>query len=331
MNIYHFEANEEDTTLIGGQGQCVAEALSPETAAQYADAEIISVFVGSNVNKEVFDAMPDLKLVVTRSTGFDHIDCSYAASRNVAVANVPAYGSRTVAEFAMTLILGLSRKAFQANYHIKTGQAFDYAGFEGFNLQGKTLGVIGTGKIGQEIIKISKGFEMNVLAFDAFPNENASKELGFKYTTLEDLQANSDVVTLHVPYNKDTHHLINTENVTKFKQGSILVNTSRGEVIDTTALLTGLEQGIFSGVGLDVLEGEHELKDEMQLTLTGGNTHQDQLKVLLEDHILMDHPKVIITPHMAFFTKEAKAEIVRVTLDNIESFQTGSPKNIVKI
>lgn len=330
MNIYHFEVSPEDQILLKDQGQTTSEVLNTDNVNQYQNAEIISVFVGSSITKEVVDALPNLKLIAARSTGFDHIDCQYAQSKNITVVNVPAYGSRTVAEFAFALILGLSRKIFQANFRIKTEQDFDYDGFGGFNLQGKTLGIVGTGRIGQEVAKLSKGFEVNILAFDAFPNTEVAKQLGFKYVSLNELLEQSDIVTLHVPYNKDTHHLINNENINNIKKGAILVNTSRGEVIDTAAILHGVESGLLSGVGLDVLEGEHELKDEMKLLAKNDNMHKEQIKTLLEDHVLMGLPQVIITPHMAFYTQEAKAEIVRITLENIAAFIAGEPKNIIK-
>jgi D-lactate dehydrogenase len=330
MKVYHFEVNEEDSALLGGQGKLFGDKLDIELAAKNSDAETVTVFVNSILDAAVIDALPNLKLIVTRSTGFDHIDVKYAQSKGIAVSYIPSYGSRTVAEFTFALILSLSRKTVLANFHMRTQENFNYDGFEGFNLQGKTLGIIGTGRIGQEVAKIARGFEMDVLAYDPFPNEEAAEKLGFKYLAMPELLGQSDIVTLHVPYMQETHHLINLENIVQFKKGSILINTSRGEVADTTAILQGLDNNILSAAGLDVLEGEHDLKDEMQLLEKENNIHKEQLKTLLEDHILMQHPQVLITPHMAFYTKEAKAEIARITLENIASFIEGEPKNLIK-
>ena len=297
------------------------------TTAQ--DAQVIGVFVNSEVRQTHIDQLPNLKLIVTLSTGFDHIDWQYAQTKNIPVCSVPAYGSRTVAEFTFALMLGLSRKAMAAYRQLKDSHDFSISNFEGFNLQGKTLGIVGTGKIGQNVAKIAKGFEMNILGFDAFPNQKAADELGFKYLPLEELLAQSDIVTLHVPYNKDTHHLINQQNISKFKPGALLINTSRGEVAQTEAILEGIKNNILAGVGIDVIEGERQLIDEWAI-LSPDSGNEERLKMLLEDRVLIDQPQVIYTPHIAFFTKEAKHEIMKVTVENITGFLQGSPQNTVK-
>lgn len=336
MNIIHFEITEEDRQLLESatstdsqeiSAHYIEDALTSETTSKAADATVITVFVNSVVDKAVIDALPELKLLVTRSTGFDHIDVAYAQSKGITVCNVPSYGSRTVAEFTFALMLGLSRKVFQAVEQVKLKNDWDTSHFEGFNLQGKTLGIIGTGRIGLNVAQIAKGFDMQIIAHDAFPNEKKAQEIGFQYMSMDELLASSDIVTLHVPSSKDTYHLINTTNITSFKKGSLLINTSRGEVIDPEAILLGLQQGILSGVGLDVLDGEHELKEEVML----GAIHQDKMKVLLEDHILMNHPNVIITPHIAFNAREARHDIISTTVQNINSFLSGKPENVVTL
>lgn len=336
MNIIHFEINEEDKNLLTNLAAGVANIeqaaylenkLEASNANLALEAEAITIFLGSTITKEVLDMLPKLKLLVTRSTGFDHIDVQYANSKGITVCNIPAYGSRTVAEYAFALMLGLSRKTFQANFQIKTGHPFSYEGFEGFNLQGKTLGVIGTGKIGIEVIKIAKGFDMHIIAFDLYPNQQKATELDFTYTELAKVLEASDIITLHIPYTKETHHLINSDTIKQIKKGALLINTSRGEIIETEAILLGVREKILSGVGLDVLEGEHELKDEMQIL--SNTAHQDKIKTLLEDHMLMNLPEVIVTPHMAFFTREAKQEIIKITLENITAFAQGKSQNVV--
>lgn len=337
MKIFFYETNAEDQKVLAGllaplpdfEAEYIGEKLSAENLR--ADAEVISVFVGSEVRREQIDAMPKLKFIAARSTGFDHIDVAYAKQKGIGVANVPAYGSRTVAEFAFTLLLALSRRLYVAADQIKEGKGFDYQAFEGFNLQGKTLGIVGTGRIGLNVAQIAKGFDMQILGFDPHPNEEKAKTYGIKYLTLDELLANSDVITLHVPYMKETHHLINKDNIKKIKKGALVINTARGEVIDTEALLMALKEGIVGGAGLDVLEGERMLKDETTLIAHSDPKHPslDDLKTLIEDHALINMPNVIITPHIAFYTKEAKEEILKITVENIDGFKQGQIKNLV--
>ncbi len=334
MKIIHFESNPADRVLLETSefpAEFIDSNLNIDTAAQARDAEIVTVFVNSVVDRPILDALPNLKLLVTRSTGFDHIDMPYAQSKGITVCNVPAYGSRTVAEFAFALMLTLSRKTFHATEQVKLKNDWDMSKFEGFNLQGKTLGIVGTGRIGINVAQIAKGFEMNIIAQDAFPNQEKAQQYGFAYAAnLEDLLGQSDVVTLHVPATPDTHHLINQTNIGQFKKGAILINTARGDVVDPEAVLAGLKQGILSGVGLDVIDGEHELKEEAEL-MSGNKLSYEKLKTILDDHLLIDHPQAIITPHIAFNTAEARAEIISATLGNIGSFAAGNPTNVVKV
>lgn len=337
MKVIFYETNEEDTQGLADilkaypdiQAEYLADKLSADNLQP--DAEAISVFVGSEVKKDVIDALPNLKLITTRSTGFDHVDTAYAKTKNIPVCNVPAYGSRTVAEFAFTLILTLSRKLFVAADQIKEGKGFDYQAFEGFNLQGKTIGIVGTGRIGLNAAQIAKGFDMQILGFDPHPNEQKAKEYGIKYVGLDDLLEQSDVITLHVPYMPATHHLINKDNIKKTKKGALLINTARGEVVDTEALLLALKDGTIAGAGLDVLEGERMLKDEATLIAHADPNHPslNELKTLIENHALINMPNVIITPHIAFYTKEAKHEILKITVENLVGFQQGQIKNQV--
>ena len=177
------------------------------------DAEILSVFVGSQITVEALDRFPKLKLIATRSTGFDHIDIEEAKKRGILVSTVPEYGSRTVAEFAFALLLAISRKIFPAYDQILRKGSFSKEGLRGFDLAGKTLGVIGVGKIGKNIIKIAQGFDMTVVAFDRHPEAEYATKTGFEYLALEDLLAVSDIISLHLPYNSETHHLINKNNI----------------------------------------------------------------------------------------------------------------------
>lgn len=325
---------ERTGALKGFQADMACEKLSAATARLAAGAEIVSVFVNSVVDKAVIDALAagGTRLIVTRSTGFDHIDCAYATSRGIAVANVPAYGSRTVAEYAFALILGLSRKTFEAVHRVKNEAEFDVYGLMGFDLQGKTIGVVGTGRIGQNAAMIARGFGMEVIAYDLFQNADAAAKIGFSYVSLDELLSRSDVITLHVPFTPETKHLINTANIRRAKRGAILVNTARGEVCDTEALLMGVNEGILSGVGLDVVEGERRLRDDaahLFTRLEDEALHPDQRKRLHEYRELMKKPNVYLTPHIAYYSAEAQREIVKTTIEDIAAFIARAPKNVV--
>ncbi|MCX6703042.1 MAG: hydroxyacid dehydrogenase [Candidatus Wolfebacteria bacterium] len=295
------------------------EKLNKDSLPQTRDFDAVSVFVGSKLDAETIGQFPNLKLITTRSTGFDHIDLAATKEKGIKIGYVPGYGDNTVAEYAFGLMLSLSRKIFEGADRLKETGSFNFDGLRGFDLMGKTIGVIGTGRIGKYAIKIAKGFGMNIVAFDAFPNEGLAKEMDFKYLPLEELLGTSDVITLHVPYLPATHHLINSQNIGKIKKGALLINTSRGAVIETDALVKALNDGILSGAGLDVLEEEGILQEERQIIL-GGHLEEHNLKTVLEDHVLIDMPNVLITPHNAFNTKEAIQRILDADIENVKSF-----------
>ena len=295
------------------------EKLNKDNLPQERNFDIISVFVGSNIDKEVINAFLNLKLITTRSTGFDHIDVAFAKEKNIPIAYVPGYGDNTVAEFAFGLILNLSRKIYTGFDQIRETGSFSLEGLRGFDLNGKIIGIVGTGRIGRHMVKIAKGFGMKVIAFDAKPDENFAKEMSFQYLSLDDVLAQSDIISLHVPYMKETHHLINSQNISKIKKGALLINTSRGAVVETEALIRGLNEKILGGVGLDVLEEEGAIQDEKSLILYGRPEEHD-LKTLIQNHVLIDMPNVIITPHNAFNTQEALQRILDTDLENIKNF-----------
>ncbi|HBE90184.1 MAG: hypothetical protein A3E37_03390 [Candidatus Andersenbacteria bacterium RIFCSPHIGHO2_12_FULL_46_9] len=308
----------------------VVEGTLQENVGQAMEADLVSVFVTSRVQKEEMEKMPQVKMIATRSTGYDHIDLAEAAKHKMIVANVPTYGQNTVAEHAFALILALSRKIFQS-YEKTENMDFDRDGLEGFDLKNKTLGVVGSGNIGRHSVMIGRGFGMKVLVYDIKPDEELAKETGCTFTTdLEELLQKSDVITLHVPYIPNvTHHLINKQNITKIKRGGILVNTSRGAVVDTEALLWALEDGILSGAGLDVLEEENPTFDHIGLLSKGFPAGQD-IATLLRNHILVARDDVIITPHNAFNSTEAKQRIFDTTIENIKAFAASNPVNVVE-
>lgn len=291
-----------------------ADRLTPETASMAADAEIISVFIYSDVSKSTLDKLPKLQFISTRSTGYDHIDIEECRRRGIVVSNVPYYGENTVAEHAFGLILSLSRKIYKA-YLRTTRLDFSLEGLMGFDLKGKTIGVVGAGRIGLHVVRIAKGFGMNVLVYDVRHEPLLAEVLGFTYASFEDLLRQSDVITLHVPLNKATYHLINRGNIGLIKRGAILINTARGAIVETEALIEALNQGIISGAGLDVFEGEEAIKEETQLLVQG--IPGEKMREILLSYALLHRENVVITPHIAFYSQEALTRIMETTQDNI--------------
>jgi len=302
--------------------------ISAEDLPDRKDIEVLAIFVGSRVTKEVIDALPNLRLVATRSTGFDHINLQACRTRNVAVTYVPGYGDNTVAEFAFGLLLNLTRKMYLAIDQLKETGSFALTGLRGTDLKGKTMGIIGTGRIGREAIRMAKGFGMEVVAYDPKPNPMAAGELGFRYVALEDLLAQSDAISLHCPLLPETTHLINKNNIKLVKKGAYLINTARGGLIETDALVSALRDGIIAGAGIDVLEEEGEMHEEMRI-LNQAHPKEEELKTILQNHILMRMPNVLITPHNAFNSDGAMNRILNTTIENIESFKKGAYTNLV--
>jgi D-lactate dehydrogenase len=331
MKIAFFEVEkwEEEylkKKLNGHVLQFLNEKLSVENARQIKDFEAVSVFIYSKIDEQIIREIPNLKLITTRSTGFDHIDLETCKKQGIIICNVPSYGENTVAEHTFALILSLSRNMCKACIR-RFEQDFSIEGLEGFDLKGKTIGVIGTGQIGLHVIRIAKGFDMNVVAYDVHQNKLLSEVLGFEYATLEDLLARSDVITLHVPYMKATHHLMNKDTFKLVKRGAILINTARGSIVDTEALIDALDKKILSGAGLDVFEGEELIKEEKQLLYDPKNL--EVLTSLVKDHILLSKDNVVFTPHIAFYSKEALERILETTVENIAAFVSGKPQNMV--
>ncbi len=318
---------EEELKKIFPEAFLVKKPLTEENVSEFTDTEIASCFIYSNFSKAVIEKLPKLKLIATRSTGFDHIDVNFCRQKNITVCNVPEYGSRTVAEHTFALILTLTRKIYQSINQAKNFD-FNHEKIRGVDLFCKTLGVLGLGKIGKEVVKIAKGFGMKVLVYTRTQDENLAKTLDFSYKNLDEVLSSSDIISLHLPLTSQTKHIINKNNITKIKKGAFLVNTARGGLIETEALVLGLKEGIFAGVALDVLEGEKELMEEIEI-LTESYREETDLKTLILDHILVNHPNVIITPHNAFNTKEALFRILETTIKNIQNFLIGKTTNLV--
>ncbi len=335
MKVAFFETKDWEQEYIKNQlkdAEAVFfnEKLSLENADKAKDAEVISAFVDSAIDKDLLAKLPNLKMIATRSTGFDHIDMQDCKERSIIVCNVPHYGENTVAEHTFALMLDLSRKIYQSVDKVKEeGFAVNIDEFRGFDLKGKTLGIVGMGHIGQHVARIAQGFEMKVLGFDVHQDKKLAKKLGFMYVAFEDLLKNSDIITLHVPYNEHTHHLINFKNIDALKKGAYIINTARGGIIETAALVDALGRGIIAGAGLDVLEEESFVKEEAYL-LSGNYSEKIDIKTMLQNHILMDRKNVIITPHNAFNSKEALERILETTVFNIQGFLKGKAVNVVE-
>ncbi len=255
------------------------------------------------VTREVLDRLPNLKLIVTRSAGHDHIDLAEAGRRGIVVCNVPDYGAHMIAEHAFGLLLAVARNIVTGNNRYKGEHLFSDQGLQGIELAGKTLGVIGTGRIGLHSVRIAKGFGMQVVAYDLYENRAAAEELGFRYASLESVLAESHAVTLHVSLNDTTHHLIDAGRLAQMKPGAILINTSRGAVVDTPALMDALRSGHLGGAGLDVLEDER-------------TTYHD-----------FGDLNVVVTPHLGWYTDGAVERILAITLADIAAFRRGAPIN----
>jgi len=304
------------------------EPLSEKNVNLAIDADIIAFFVYSKITENIIKKLKNVKLFATMSTGFDHIDLAACKKRNITVCNVPSYGENTVAEHAMALLLAISRKIVPSSERTRQ-HIFSNEGLKGFDLKDKTIGILGTGKIGRHVAHYCEAFGMRVIAFDKFPNVELAKECGFEYVEFDKLLAESDVISLHLPETPDTHHIINKDNVRKIKKGCVLINTARGGLIDTEAILLGIKEGIFSACGIDVLEEECAIREEAEL-LHDAFKKACNFKTLLEEHILLELPNVIITPHNAFNSQEALMRILDTSLDNINSFLSNVPKNVLK-
>ena len=294
------------------------EKLSAKTVRE--DAEVISVFVTSPVTAEMMARMPRLKLIATRSTGFDHIDLDYAKAHDITLTNVPIYGENTVAEYAFALLFNISRHMNPAIRDTKRG-VYQARNFVGFDLKDKTIGIIGMGNIGRHTAKIAHGLDMNILAYDLHEDAEFAEKCSVDYVPLDELLATSDIISMHTPLLPSTRYIINDETIGKMKDGVILINTARGELVDNKALIRGLKSGKIGGAGLDTIEGERYLaRDVLCDALIDSETSDDTFRHASETLVLQHMPNVIVTEHCAYDTYEAIARINGTTAQNIIDF-----------
>lgn len=311
--------------LSGLQLKFFSANLSEQHLPELRDCQIISVVNYSPVTREIVAQLPETKLIAVGCTGYNNVDVAACEEKGILVSNTPGYSDDAVAEHTVTLMLMLLRHAHTAHLRAKDNN-FSWTSIIGNNLKGKTLGIIGTGTIGLKVIEIVKGFGVDIIAYSRNKKLDKAAELGFRYAPLAEVLASSDIVSLHITANKDTYHFINQEKVELFKRASLLINTSRGEVLDTKALIWALDNGVIKGAALDVLE-EEKLCQENCL-LQPDITLEKMGKYALNQHLL-HRPEVLITPHIGWYTEEAIQDMFNIHLANILSFIKGIPENLV--
>ena len=346
MVIYFVETEPGDQEFFAAALACHDLHFVGSLAEVEADAEVLSNFIHSKIGPRFLSAHPQLRLIASRSTGYDHIDLQACKKCNVRVAVVPSYGDHVVAEHAFALILALSRR-LRESMEANKGPQFSYESVRGFHLRGKTFGAVGAGRIGLHTMQLAKAFGMEVLAYDLEPQTIFSDLLGFQYVALEEILARSDVISLHIPLSRSTYHLFNHDTFAKCKPGVIVINTARGGLIDTDALMEALELGIVRGAGLDVLEEERVLqKSTMDIigeqivsrvqsgtapehTREAAHGRIDELQRLMRNTALISRLNVVFTPHVAFNSVESVESIHAATARNIQAFAAGEPVNLV--
>ena len=317
-----FKALESKNEIV-----LVAEPLCAANAPTFSDVEIISTFIYSELDRRTLERLPGLKMIATRSTGFEHIDVAYCSERGVTVSNVPSYGEKSVAEHVFALLLTISHRLREAMDRAWKGE-FSPLGLQGFDLAGKTLGVVGVGAIGRHVITIARGFDMKVIACDLKPDDALARKLGFGYASFDQVIETADILTLHVPSTAETNNLLSDAQFARMKNGVVLINTARGSLVDPRALIEALRQGKVAAAGLDVLPDEPMIREEAQL-ICSVFCGQHDLRKLVADHILLRMPNVVVTPHSAFNTREAVGRIIETTIANIMAFADGEPQNVV--
>ena len=311
---YDRESLQAANAVFGQQLVFFEERLSTKTIALFAGYPVLCAFVNDRLDAEVLQALSDrgLLLVALRCAGFNNVDIEAAQRLGICVARVPAYSPHSVAEHTLALMLALNRKTHRAYNRIRDGN-FSLHGLLGFDLRGRTVGIIGTGRIGQAVAEIMRGFGCNMLAYDIAQNP-ACSALGVNYVGLDELYRASDIITLHCPLNQQTRHLIDAAALERMRRGVMLLNTSRGAVVDTAAVIAALKSGQVGYLGMDVYEQEGDL------------FFRNLSEQVIQDDIferLLTFPNVLITGHQGFFTTEALASIAATTLQNIRIFEQG--------
>ena len=290
--------------------------LNPNNVVLTQDTDVVCIFVNDTADAAVIDAMVDngVKLLALRCAGFNNVDLK-AAKGKLPVVRVPAYSPYAVAEYSLALMLSLNRKIHRAYWRTRDGN-FSLNGLMGFDMHGKTIGIIGTGKIAKILIRLLKGFGMRILAYDLYPDMKFAGEEGISYVSLDELYRESDIISLHCPLTDQTIYMIDKDSIDKMKEGVMIINTGRGQLINTNDLIEGLKEKKIAAAGLDVYEEEGEY------------FYEDKSDKIIDDDVLarlLSFNNVIVTSHQAFFTKEALHNIAETTLQNIEDFRCHRP------
>ncbi len=328
IKIAFFDTKEYDRKLFdeynenyGYEITYLESKLNSETAPLARGFDVVCIFVNDIVDEKTIKILEacGVKLIALRCAGFNNVDIKNLGDKLMAV-RVPAYSPYAVAEHAVALILSIDRKIYKAYQRTKKYN-FTLNGLLGFDIHGKTIGIVGAGKIGRAFINIMKGFGTRILVYDKFQNQDVAREMNYKYVDLDQLYKESDIISLHCPLTDENYKMINEDALNKMKNGVLIINTSRGKLIDTKSLINKLEEGKIGGLGLDVYEDEEEffLND-----MSNSYIRDEELSILLT------MPNVVVTSHQAFFTKEALNKIALDTCENIkEFFETGDCKNKV--
>lgn len=314
---YEREAFEQANVRFGHEIEYIEPRLTEQTASLAAGAEVVCSFVSDKLDEAALGELQraGVRLIALRCAGYNHVDLEAAARLDLPVVRVPEYSPYAVAEHGVALILTLDRKIHRAYSRVREGN-FSLDGLVGFDLRGKTVGIIGTGKIGSIFARIMRGFGCRLLGHDAFPSEALARELGLEYVDLDQLYAEADIISLNVPLTPSTRHIIDAESLARMKRGVMIINTGRGALIDTRALIAALKTGHVGSAGLDVYEEEEGI---FFADLSGEVIQDDVLARLLT------FPNVIITAHQGFLTREALANIAHTTLENVSVFERGEP------
>lgn len=330
MNLTFFEMNLSDEIrekLAGHNVNFTPGTLTQSNAKDFADSEIISPGPYADLSPSTLGIMKGLKLIALRSTGYENADLVYCRERGITVCNVPEYGGATVAEHVFGLLLTISHNITEAVNRTRAGD-FSLKGLKGFDLAGKKLGVIGTGRIGARVIRIARAFDMEALAWSRTRRKELEDAYGAIYMDLKDVLSSADIITLHLPYGPQTHHILSRGEFEAMRDGVIIINTSRGDVVDTIELVKALGSGRVRAAGLDVLPKEKILRDSRAL-LEAVTGRDEDCRTLLEDYALLRMKNVFITPHSAFYTEEALRRMMDTAIGNILSFIEGRPRNVV--
>lgn len=323
VKIAFFDTKSYDRESFGAEAKgeemefyFYKERLTRQSVALTRGMDVVCVFVNDECDAQVIDALVanGVRLLTLRCAGFNNVDLQAARGR-IPVVRVPAYSPHAVAEYAVTLMLCLNRKVYRSVYRTREGN-FKLKGLMGFDMYGKTVGLVGLGRIAKELAIIMRGFGMNVLAYDIYPDEEFARQHQIALVGLDELYAKSDIVSLHCPLTNDTRHLINSDSISRMKQGVMIINTGRGKLIKTEDLIEGLRSGKVGSAGLDVYEEEQNF------------FYEDRSDKMIDDDklaLLLMMPNVIVSSHQAFFTHEAMHNIAQTTLQNVRDWSAGLP------